>query len=327
MKVQILCPAGAITGGPEALHQLAHTARSLGADARMVYVDARDQAGHTEVPAPYRIYDVPVATAIDDSPGTLIVVSETDTRLLRKIRRARQALWWLSVDNYFADLAQRKKKRIRWLTGHRPLDLSTPDKALHLAQSAYAQDFLARHGRQNALMLTDYLRDDFIAQANRAVDASRRMGRVAFNPKKGIEVTQQLIAALGERVQFVPLQGMTPAQVIDTLQQCAVYIDFGHHPGRDRFPREAALCGACIVTGRRGSAAFEADVPVPGRYKFDEAAADFVQSAAACIESLAQDPARHAADFEPYRQRILQQKALFRDEVAAVLGAAEAMPR
>ena len=46
-----------------------------------------------------------------------------------------------------------------------------------------------------------------------------------------------------------------------------VYIDFGHHPGQDRLPREAAACGCLVVTGTRGSAGFHADVPLPPALK------------------------------------------------------------
>ena len=36
-KWQIACPAGSVTGGPEALHQFAHTARTLGIDRKRLY--------------------------------------------------------------------------------------------------------------------------------------------------------------------------------------------------------------------------------------------------------------------------------------------------
>jgi hypothetical protein len=326
MKLQVLCPAGLVTGGPEAMHQLAHTARRLGIDASMVYIDAKGRAASVPTPAAYAVYDVPITTAIDDRAGVLLVVSETDTRVLRHLKRARKAVWWLSVDNYFADLAQRKKKVIRWWTGHRPLDLSRPDDCLHLAQSAYAQDFLAKNGRPGAMLLTDYLRDDFIAQATSSDASSTRPARVAFNPKKGYETTQRLVRRASPDIEFVRLENMTPAGVIATLKSSAVYIDFGHHPGRDRFPREAALCGCCIVTGRRGSADYELDLPIPSPYKLDESGPDFEEKATRVIETLARAPQAHAMEFEPYRRVIVEQKRRFEDEVKAVMAAAAGTP-
>lgn len=35
----------------------------------------------------------------------------------------------------------------------------------------------------------------------------------------------------------------------------------------DRLPREAALCGCIIITNRTGAAAFDEDIPIPGRYR------------------------------------------------------------
>ncbi|MGC8677909.1 MAG: hypothetical protein ACP5UF_06830 [Hydrogenobaculum sp.] len=68
---------------------------------------------------------------------------------------------------------------------------------------------------------------------------------------------------------------MTRDQVIETLQKAKVYIDFGNHPGKDRIPREAAILGCCVITGKRGSATFFEDVPIPEEYKFEERYQDF----------------------------------------------------
>ncbi len=320
MKLQMLCSARLVTGGAEAMHQLAHMARRLGADASMVYIDSKGQVASIPTPTAYAIYGVPVELSIADTSGSLLVVAETATHLLRDIRHARQAVWWLSVDNYFADLKQRRKKRFRWWTGLRPIALDRPDRALHLAQSAYASDFLARHGRPGAMMLTDYLRDDFIEQTAQAASPVR-LRRVAYNPLKGIETTQLLLSRASADIQFVRLEKMSPAQVIETLRSSAVYIDFGQHPGRDRFPREAALCGCCIVTGMRGSAAFERDVPIPSQYKIDESRSDFAQTASQVIEQLVRDPGKYTHDFDSYRRIVVQQKQQFEAEVSAMLHA------
>ena len=60
---------------------------------------------------------------------------------------------------------------------------------------------------------------------------------------------------------------MTEREVEDCLSQAKVYIDFGGHPGKDRIPREAALCGCCVVTGRRGAAGNDVEVPINQSYK------------------------------------------------------------
>ena len=76
---------------------------------------------------------------------------------------------------------------------------------------------------------------------------------------------KQLVPILAERGHSVV--GMTRSEVVSTLQGCGIYLDLGHHPGKDRMPREAALSGALTVVARRGSGAFFADVPVPWEHK------------------------------------------------------------
>ena len=49
---------------------------------------------------------------------------------------------------------------------------------------------------------------------------------------------------------------MTSKEVQELLSKCKVYIDFGHFPGKDRVPREAAMCNCCIITGKYGASNF-----------------------------------------------------------------------
>ena len=73
-------------------------------------------------------------------------------------------------------------------------------------------------------------------------------------------------------INWVPLVGMSNDQVLNYLKTSKVYIDFGNHPGKDRLPREAAICGCCIITGKKGAAAFKEDIPISETYKFDDKA-------------------------------------------------------
>ncbi|MFY9514374.1 MAG: hypothetical protein WAQ05_25690 [Rubrivivax sp.] len=322
-KWQVACPAGLVTGGPEALHQLAHTARTLGIDARMVYLGAAKASTGDRTPEPYRIYAPVVDASLDDSPGTLVIVPETETPRLRAVRRAARAIWWLSIDNYevMAEHARQRWRRYWWKRWNGkvalPFELATPDPGiLHLAQSEYARQVLARHRIDNTLMLTDFLRDDFLAQASSCrSQVMRQARRVAYNPKKGFEATERVIAEAGGRFEFVPIQGMSAPQVVQLLCSAAVYIDFGHHPGRDRIPREAVACGCRVLTGRRGAAANEIDIPVPQAFKIDETAPGFAACAVAALQQLIDDPESSDAAFERYRGVIHAQRERFADEV------------
>ena len=68
-------------------------------------------------------------------------------------------------------------------------------------------------------------------------------------------------------IEFKPIRGMTRQQVIDAMRHAKLYLDFGEFPGRERMPREAALCGCCIITSKIGSAYYYDDFA--HYYKFD----------------------------------------------------------
>ena len=116
------------------------------------------------------------------------------------------------------------------------------------------------------------------------------------------------MALAGDAIEFVRLENMRPDQVRDALMTSSVYMDFGHHPGRDRIPREAAVCGCCVVTGRKGSAANDADVPIGSIYKIDESSADFAEQAVQILTKILDEPVKYSADFDDYRRIIEKQK-------------------
>lgn len=318
-KLQAVCPPDLTTGGPEALHQLVHAARQQGLDARIVYLPKKEgvQAATAE---PYKIYDIKVDESLDDSPGTLIVVPELETGLLREIKRAEKAIWWLSIDHYIDLIKQEQRKRFKhWFGLTKSFKVDKPDqKVWHLAQSEYARQFLVGKGLQRVQMLTDYLRDDFVAAVESGGDIGPRLRRVAFNPKKGFDKTQKVMVLAGDDIEFVRLENMRPDQVRDTLLTSMVYMDFGHHPGRDRIPRESAICGCSVITGRKGSAANRVDVPIAPSYKIDESAADFAEQAVTALKDILDEQDRHRPAFDAYRAVIAQQKNIFFGEVKAL---------
>ena len=61
---------------------------------------------------------------------------------------------------------------------------------------------------------------------------------------------------------------MTREQVVEALKQTLVYIDFGHHPGKDRVPREAIASNAVIFVNDQGAASHYLDYPLDDFYKF-----------------------------------------------------------
>ena len=95
-KILVVCPAGAVTGGPEALHQLCAHMNSLGLPAHMCYLPFDQLAA---APKPYQHYSTGSAL-YDDVSGNLIIFPEVYPMLALKIVHAQAALWWLSLENF-----------------------------------------------------------------------------------------------------------------------------------------------------------------------------------------------------------------------------------
>jgi len=261
--IYVACPAETATGGTELLHQFARKVIDSGAMAKIVYVGKSDNP----VAARFVKYEVPFTTKISDvTQNDVLVVPEVLTGLFSKCTPRKSVIWWLSVDFYFVSKRHLKSRILRLLNGQTLYKIGSR-KALHYAQSQYVIDFLTRHGESPVRYLSDYLGSDFFVEAP-SLTIENKAKRVLYNPKKGIEFTQKLIAA-GADIEFVAIQNMTPQQVFDLMRSSVMYIDFGEHPGKDRIPREAAISGCCIITGKNGSAAFQEDVPILERYKFE----------------------------------------------------------
>lgn len=318
MKVHVLCPASSVTGGPEALHQFVDAGQRLGFDMAMRYLPDDDP---DPTPGVFRIYRPRVVREVVDAPDSVVVVPETGPQLLLELRHARRVLWWLSVEHF---QSRAEAQRGAGLTGTSPLDFvfDPAQRVVHWAQSEYARQWVAQRGA-SARLLTDYVRDEILDRA-RALRDGPREDIIAYNPKKGLAFTQALMQVAPPSWRWVPIQNMSPAEVAQLLATAKVYIDFGPHPGRDRIPREAALCGAVVITNTQGSAGNMVDVPIPAASKFDERQPATVPQVLRRIAQALADHGRLAAELLPYRQWIERQRQAFDDEVFTVLSALEA---
>jgi hypothetical protein len=303
--VVILCPE-AVTGGPEALHQLAHAINTLGGNARLAYFGqgSRVEYGPTTilcrhspnqaVAETYAAYHpIPLVEA-SLAEGTLIVVPEILPESLLTIQARNRAVWWLSVDNAIS---------------HNP-KLNDPGYAntlignsglINFYQSDYARRFVERHGgARNAFPIFDYINPEYI-RSGQAESASDRR-QVGLFPQKGGVLASRFMSA-NPQLSFAAIQNMTREQVRQTLLTCSVYIDFGHHPGKDRVPREAAVSGAIVFLHERGAALHFQDHPLDRFYLFNEQDID-TGSLASRVEEAISDRERHYARQQVYRQQV-----------------------
>ncbi|NDC77220.1 MAG: hypothetical protein EBZ67_05030 [Chitinophagia bacterium] len=111
---------------------------------------------------------------------------------------------------------------------------------------------------------------------------------------------------------------MSPEEVMEKMKQAKIYIDFGSHPGRDRFPREAAFCGCCIITGNKGSAENDFDIMIPSKYKFKQNSCD-LKDIKKMIQEIFDNFIDHYPKFETYRNIISNEKKTFEHELDEVI--------
>lgn len=313
--IYVACPPAFVTGGPELLHQLAAKIRELGGAAMMYYPG---DVPEDPVAPRFRSYDVPYTRSLKDANAKdVLIVPEVMTHLLFENKKLRRFVWWLSVDNYFASVAtKRLKVKIKRKLGIGKVYELGMKGFGHLAQSYYAMDFLSKSGVPDAFYLSDYLNATFLESAANA-SGRQKVSRVLYNPKKGLDFTRKIQAAAPD-IEFVAIENMMPAQIAELMQSSRVYIDFGNHPGKDRIPREAAICGCCVITGLDGAAKFDPDLPIPPEFKTprsDEFVPQVVESIRRCLTDYDQINRR----FDPYREYIRAEPELFGRHVRALM--------
>ncbi len=325
----VACPPNYATGGTELLHQLVHKLIKMGYKAKMFYIDAKSG---DPVHDNFKIYNIEWVNEIVDSKNNVFIVPETFTYILNHYCWLQKSIWWLSVDNYYQSLPKKRKmiptKEVKLFFMRM---LGFPKKSLpkvffrfeksdkrivHLYQCEYVKQHLIAKGITSKMAyLSDYLNKVFLTER---VDytSTHRKDYVLYNPLKGFEFTTQLIA-LAPGIEWKPLQNMTPGQLKALLKESKVYIDFGHHPGKDRFPREAAISGCCVITGKRGSAHYREDVPIADSYKFDETSVDLKDVIHKVRECLANYD-YIINDFSAYREMILGEEARFDSDIKEI---------
>lgn len=317
-EVLLLCPE-AETGGPEAIHQLAYAINQLGGEAELAYFGSKSKVAFVDgglqcspdpdlrLPQIYAAYKPRIFIEARIDPRSLLIFPETLAGKALSLRGAPRAIWWLSVDNAVVNnpgLAEQ---------AGRDALFADPD-LIHFYQSSYARDFLMRNGARQLYPLYDYVNRVFIRDAaadSRAAPASRQ--DIAYFPRKGGELAAQFAAGAPD-LPFQPIENMSKDEVRQALGQCAIYLDFGNHPGKDRVPREAAASGAVVFLRQCGAAGFFIDHPLERHYLFS---IDDIQSGELLrrVRAVLADLATHQERQRYYRQRVRMEKEEFELQV------------
>ena len=185
---------------------------------------------------------------------------------------------------------------------------------LHLAQSEYAVDFLAKKGFTNVRYLSDFINKNYLLESDEKLKCQKE-NIVIYNPSKGLLFTKKIIKA-NRDINFMPLVNMTNKEIMDYMSKAKLYIDFGAHPGKDRMPREAAVMGCCVITGKRGSAGFD-DISIPEKYKFVDKNSS-INKISNAINDILNNYYERISDFSNYREIIKNEEEKFYKDVKEI---------
>lgn len=308
IEIMVCCCDGA-TGGIELLHQLVKELnKNPKVDAKLWYIDPGTRGCND--PA-YEEYNTPYETnKYRPKENATIIFPEIYANLasLKYYNCYQKVIYWESVDNFLSKFKEESAiYRI-------------PKDVIHIAQSDYAYGFLVSHNIDidHILMVSDYLNDIYFTKKRRF----KRLPQVLYNPKKDNIATKLIkYASTIPELKFIPIENMTQEEVMKLMYKSMVYIDFGNHPGKDRIPREAAMCGCCVITGTKGAAA-GMDVDIPEQYKFDEngfivtyGETVFYSLIIDMIKAIFDNYESYSRDFDDYRAKISKEKSIFEEQV------------
>lgn len=308
--VYVLCPNLHKSGGPELLHQLVQWINALGGNSQIAYIMKHGELyAHPEFVGYVRGHMV-TSDQIEDSADNAVIIPEGFPEDANRFNHIHKYFWWMSVDNFKlcydfdSERVEAEWKALR------------NDIEMHLCQSVYSYDYVKKNGiaDDHIRMLGDYLNDEYMNGETEG-SGGQRIDRILYNPIK-----DDLAAKLIEEAPYLkwtPIQGMSTRQVRELMRSSKIYIDFGPHPGKDRLPREAAMSGCVVITGRRGSAAYAEDVSIPDYYRIDEYAIG-IDEIIRRIQDCLSDFNVHDKEMEHYRDKIRSEKEYFISDVKKI---------
>ena len=307
-KLIILCKGDSVTGGSELVHQLCHELSNLNLKAAICYYPFHN---NYTIPNEYSIYDVEQCH-LEDNYENIIILPEVSTKYAWEIKKSKIGVWWLSVDNYYRkkrdNIFKDQIKYFKDLIRLRLMPMFLMKKYLHFVQSQFAFEHLKDHNLTSNL-LSDYLNPVHFIEHN-----TIKEDIILYNPVKGKKITQKLIDD-NKDFTFIALEKLTNEKVQKLFERAKLYIDFGNHPGKDRMPREAVLANCCIITGIRGSAKNNIDIPILSKYKLNDHYAIDNNLFRSLVNNIFSNFELNLNNFTIYKKNIINEKDVFQNQV------------
>ena len=282
MEVLALCPGSLATGGTEGIHNLVRELnKHADINASIWYINGEPPKEFAEYKCDYTL------RLPDEFDGALIFPEVWANKITQSpYREFTVAVNWQGVDVYNWHTPEAERGRF----------LQRKD-AIHIVGSEYAKDFLQQFGIK-PLKVSDCINKEFLAVDYEGV---QRSNVVLYNPI-GVKLTKFQRAVMARcttelGIQFHPLEGYTRQELIEIFKHSKLYIDFGVFSGRERLPREAVMCGCCILTSKLATAGYFKDNSIPDEYKLDN-----IDRAIQMIDHILRHYNLYKADFDFYRQ-------------------------
>lgn len=296
VEVLHACPANCATGGPECIHAFVSELNKTGkVHARIWYWDIKS---YPPMPQEYEAYGCEYVTEMPEGFNGVLIVPEVYAHRVLPFTNCTRVIYWLGLDAYAG-----------WHRSDRGAFLADPD-IIHIAQSEYAYDLLRQLKVKHLYKCVDLLNAEFYEPYKE----QPRSDVVLYNPAKATPFQHRLMDEC-RGITFRPITGMTRQQVIETMRGSKLYLDFGEFPGRERMPREAALCGCVLITSRIGAAYYDGDFAHD--YKF-ESKDGHIWAIARVIHYVLDHFTECQKDFKRFRKELRTDEERFKGQVEEI---------
>lgn len=299
-KFLIHCPGNSVAGGAESLHQFGDCLNSLGEEAYMCYYPYNNNFFKPNKFSSYNIKE----KKFYDNKNLIHIFPEIYTKASLKVKKGKIGIFWLSIDNYYGykdhnNLIKKNFMKFKLLYKTR-IPIFMMKNYFHLYQSHYSKSYLKKY-KLKGFFIGDYIKN--------IPDKSfrKKEKKILFNPRKGKHITDQLIKK-NKDLTFIPLENLSENEMFNLMKKTAIYIDFGNHPGRDRIPREATLNDCILITGRRGSAKNNSDIPIKKKYKLNHKSKRFYLDFKKLVNQIFEDINFHQSEVSYYKEIIKADK-------------------